>query len=654
MTRYFSLLLLLYYGTILNAQKPLSPRTANYQIDLELDTANHQINAHQTLTFKNPSADTIYTMPFHLYYNAFKNNQTSFNISSARIPRSKSEEAIEQCEWAWIEVTKIIDEKGQPLNARYIQPDNNNINDHTVLEIQLEEPVMPYATYQLEMEWHSQIPKMMIRTGYNRDFYFMAQWFPKLGVYEPAGMRFSRKGQWNCHQYHANTEYYGEFGVYEVSMTVPEQYVVGASGALITQTTSNGWTTHTYQAEDVIDFTWTACPRFEEVLDRWEDVNIRLLISPEHMINKERFLGAAKNSLSFFAEYLEKYPYPTLTIVCPPYYGLFSGAMEYPTLITAPTLHDLPKGIRTSETLTIHELTHQYFMQMVATNEQEEPWMDEGFTAFFEAKIMDQFYPEGIVNMWGIQIGSKEFRRGRFFNADNIQVNPLSDFGWHFEHGSYSEIVYGKAAVVLSTLEGIVGEHVMQKIMQNYFSKWKFKHPCRDDFITIALEITEKELGTSSKQTVNELLQQAIFGTEVCDYSVHSISNHELPPMQGLFADNTDCETKLNRDIPIYRSSVILFRQTAFQLPVEVAVTFDDGSTILEKWDGKTRSYELSYQGQKQVISAYIDPDFKLPIDKNRINNSYTLTPAKAGLRAYLLNATRWLQGLMANLSMLV
>jgi len=637
-----------------NAQPPLSPRTASYDIALTLDTAAHQVNARQVLTFRNPSADTIYAMPFHMYYNAFKNNKTSFNIASARIPRNKSEEDIESCEWSWIEVEEVKDERGNVLTTAYIQPDNNNKNDHTVLEVRLKEPVLPYATYQLEMKWHSQIPKAMIRTGYMRDYYFMAQWFPKLGVYEPAGMRFSENGGWNCHQYHANTEYYGEFGVYEVSMKVPEGFKVGASGQLVEKKVENGWVTHTYRAEDVIDFTWTACPRFVEITEEWKGIAIKLLIVPEHLCNKGRFLTAAKNTLAFFEEYLEKYPYPTLTIVSPPYYGLFSGAMEYPTLITAPTLCDLPKGIRTTETLVIHELVHQYFMQMVATNEQEEPWMDEGFTSFFEAKIMDEYYPKGVMNLMGIRIGSAEFRRGRFLNADNIQVNPLSDFGWHFEHGSYSELVYGKGAVLLRTLEGLVGEEAMQQIMYAYFQRWKFNHPCREDFIAVALEVTDSLQGAEMRATVKQLLQQGIYGTDACDYAVHEIVNRELPPKQGYFTTLDSCRNTLSLDTPTYEAKVILFRLEGFKVPVEVLITFDDGSTALEKWHGQGRSHDFTYRGKRTIISAQIDPYEKIPLDKNRINNSYTLEPAREGLRSYLLTAAGWLQGVMANLMFLV
>jgi len=656
----FSLLLCLLNISLLQAapkafDKPLSARTSSYDMVLYLDTAAKQIRAEQILTFTNPSADTIWTMPFHMYYNAFKNNKSTFMTGAGRIPRNKPIDDVLACDWGWIELNSVRDAKGNELDVVYIQPDDDNTNDHSVAQVQLKTPVLPYQKYVLQMKWQSKIPKLMIRTGYSKNFYFMAQWYPKLGVYEPAGTRFATKGQWNCHQYHSATEYYGEFGVYKITMHVPKTYQVGASGFLLNRVNEGDMVAHTYLAEDVIDFTWTACPDFIELVETWHNIELKLLIMPEHVCNKERFLQATKNTLQFYENYLEPYPYPSLTIVSPPYYGLMAGAMEYPTLITAPTLCALPKGIKTTETLTIHELTHQYFMQMLATNEQEEPWMDEGFTAFFEAKILDRYYPEGTIS-WpymGLRIGSEELRRGRFLNADNIKVNPMSDFGWHFKHGSYSEIVYGKGAVFLRTLEGLVGEKTMQKIMQTYFKRWKFKHPGRQNFIDVVNEIVPKEHGNGFGKDVNRLLEQAILGTETCDYAVHAIETHQVPNKLGFFESTNNCKSDTTKS-EIYHSKVIVFRLGELVVPQEVLITFDNGQTKLEKWDGKARSTEFVYNEPQRVISAHLDPMQKISLDTNLINNSYAVHPNKVGIWRYVSAFVMWLQTCMLALSTLV
>ncbi len=655
------IIFLLIFSNILLAQSkrfltPLSVRTASYDIDLTLDVDKKQVKATQTLTFINPSDDTIWTMPFHMYYNAFKNNKSTFLTGTGRIDRSISKEAAENCEWGWVEVLKATDSEGNDLEMQYIQPEDSNPNDHTVLEIKLKRPVLPRATYVLEMDWHSQIPKIMARTGYQQEFYFMAQWYPKLGVYEPAGTRFAKEGQWNCHQYHTTTEYYGEFGVYNVSMTVPKKFKLAASGFEVNQKEKGGQITYTYLAEDVIDFTWTASPNFVEIKDKWKDVDIKLMMMPEHLHYKDRYLNPTKKTLEFLEKFVAKYPYPYLTVVSPPVHGLGAGAMEYATLFTAPTLSGFPMGIRTTETLVIHELVHQFFYQIISTNEQEEPWMDEGFTAYFEAKIMDEYYPKGIItwDYMNIHVGSEEFRRGRFFNAENIKVNPMSDAGWEFRHGSYAQIVYGKGATMLSTLENMVGTSVMKNIIQTYYERWKFKHPCRQDFIDIVNEIVPKRLGDKFGSNMDWFFEQAIYGTEICDYEVHDVLIKRVTEPWGFFEQTEDCEKPTDNSSKLYESKIIFFRQGEFIVPQEIKVTFDNGEEILEYWDGKSRSYELKYVDTKQVTSVIIDPEYKIQLDKNLINNSFVVKPTSSGISRYFTSFVSWMESIMVTVSMIV
>lgn len=636
----------------------LSARTANHQINLVLDTSKKEVQATQVLTFNNPSGDTIWTMPFHLYYNAFKNNKTIFMQNGGRVFTSKSQEEMEQGIWPYIQVTQVQTPDGLlPQDSlQFIQPDIPNPNDHTVLEVRLTSPILPYSSYSITLQWQSKIPKASIRTGYNRDYYFMVQWYPKLGVYEPAGTRFSTEGQWNCHQYHPQTEYYGEFGVYEVTMNVPLGYVVGGSGYEIASKEKNDRKIVTYRAEDVIDFAWTASPHFMELHRDWKGVDVKLLIMPEHVCNKERFYEAAFFTLDFFEAYLEKYPYPSLTIVSPPYYGLFSGAMEYPTLFTAPTLCLLPENLRTTQTLTMHELTHQYFMQMLATNEQEEAWLDEGFTAFFEAKMMDKYYPKGVFYWEYLDwyIGSMEYRRGRFFNSDNIKVGPMSQPSWQFVHGGQRQIFYGKGAVSLATLEGLVGTPCFKDIMKQYFKRWKFKHPSRLDFIKVAQERVRAFHSEEYASKVDYYLEQVIYGTDACDYAVHSISNNKIQEPLGYFEDWEKAKIPTGNSSQQYRAKTILYRLGGLQVPQEVRITFDDGSSVLEKWDGQARSHDFTYVGNKQIVSVHIDPAFKVPIDQNIWNNSYTLKPQSSGVLRYSSSFFTWMEGVMVSLSLLI
>lgn len=653
------LLVALLYGNCLLAQiPPLSSGTTNYTIQLTLDTAAHQITATQKVVFQNPSADTIWTMPFHLYYNAFANNRSHFYLEAGGFFGRKSAADLEAGIWSRMQVTAIADEEGNDLqdNSNYVQ--QGNPHDFTVWEVRLKNPILPHGTTTLNLTWTSNIPKASIRTGYLRDYYFMAQWFPKLGVYEPIGTRFAKQGQWNCHPYHANTEYYADFGFYDVIINVPNGFVVGASGTLISSPpTTKGFTAHHYTAHHVIDFTWTACPRFEVIERQWREVTLQLLITPEHQCNQDRFFDAATHALDFLADYLAPYPYEQLTIVSPPYYGLFSGAMEYPTLITAPTLCLLPPNIRTTETLTMHELTHQYFMQIIATNEQEEAWLDEGFTAFFEAKMMDRFYPKGVFywDYLGMEVGSMEYRRGRFMNATNPQIGPMSQAGWLFKHGGHREIVYGKAAVGLQTLEGLVGERCFREIVRVYFNRWKFKHPSRLDFIAVVEEVLPRFHPPEYLALIQTFVNEWIYGTSICDYAVHSINNIPLTEPLGYLKEDATTSTLPSTDAPTgYRAQTILYRWGDLALPQEVRITFDDGSSVLEFWDGQARSYDFTYEGDRQIVSVAIDPNFKRQLDQNIWNNSLTKAPDTKGIWTYSIGFLGWFQNSLVALSSLI
>ena len=198
-----------------------------------------------------------------MYYNAFKNSKSTF-FTERGVPEFLTRDIDDVCGWGWTHISSFIDEQGNELydSMQYVQPDDANIHDQTVLKIKLAQAVKAGSTQTFKFNWEAKIPKTMPRTGYNKSFYFMAQWFPKLGVLEPAGMRFNDETKWNCHQYHSSGEYYSDFGDYDVSIHVPENYTVASSGQLMSQEkTSNGkiWR---FVVDDVIDFTWTCSPHY--------------------------------------------------------------------------------------------------------------------------------------------------------------------------------------------------------------------------------------------------------------------------------------------------------------------------------------------------------------------------------------------------------
>ena len=645
------ILLMVHYGVI--GQDALSPRIANYTIDMNLDVENKQVNAKQTVTWINPSDAPVSELQFHLYYNAFKNSESTF-MQEGSINGGMSSNSTENCDWGWIQVLSIVDSAGVELvgAGEYIQPEDNNSKDQTVLRIPLDTPVAAGASATFNLEWQSQIPKIMPRTGYNKDYYFMVQWFPKLGVYEPAGMRYAEEDQWNCHQYHASGEYYANFGNYDVSISVPNDFVVGASGQLASKKVAGDLTTWRYTIDDVIDFGWTASPQFQEIHEQWQGVDIKMLCYPDHVHCAPRYFGAVKAAFAYMDEHIGKYPYKTLTIVDPPIHGLFTGGMEYPTFISSVSFCFLPTGIRTPETLVVHEFVHQYFMQMVATHEVEEPWMDEGFTTYFEGKILDNYLGEhqSTINWLGIQVGNTDFNRAEFFFSSNPQIAPSSTKSYEYTEGGYGDIAYNKTSLWLTTLEGIVGTRTMNEIMKTYFDTWKFKHPCGQDFIDIVNQIVSKNHGTKFGPDMNWFFDQALYGTDLCDYAIASISNDELKSPTGYLKDFENCTTE-ETTLAAYYSKVVVHRLEGMQLPLEVEITFENGEKKIREWDGRERAITLEFRGDQKIVKAIVDPQGKLTIDKNWINNSYSINPNKTGVQYYFskifLAAQRALESLM-------
>lgn len=620
---------------------PLSERIASYDISVKLDTAKHQLFANQTIHWKNPSADTIFTMPFHLYLNAFKNTESTFYQESKYSGRYPDLEEMSEPDWGWSKITNIkrADRTDLTKNLRYIQPDDDNEKDQTVIEVVLDKPVMPYDSIQLELEWTAKIPRIKIRTGYSKTFYLQAQWFPKLGVYEPAGMRFAKKGQWNCHQYHRMTEYYANFGVYNVDITAPSRYKVGASGTNFKkQKNPDGTTTHFFHGEDIIDFTWTASPDFKVIEETYKGINIRLFIIPEYDCCTDRYLSSAKHALDYLGKELMPYPFPDLTIVVSPLHGMNAGAMEYPTLITVPGMYKFPRWLRSPEYFVVHELVHQYFMMMVATNEFEEAWMDEGFTSYFKSRILDHAYGEqnSVIDLPWLSMGAMEFFRSRYVGMDDIHYAESTRPGWKYPDGSPRALFYSKPATWLKTLEGIVGLETMDDIMQTYFDRWKFKHPCRYDLIDVVNEVVAEKHGDQFGENMNWFFDFVLYGTGAADYAVGSIANNLVKDkIGGYFSDSLMVKNKPTDKK--YESKVVIERLEEIQLPVDILVHFEDGTQKLEQWNGKSRTHGLTYFTDSKIDFVEVDPDMKIYMDRNILNNSLCVKPETATIRSYMM-----------------
>jgi hypothetical protein len=581
----------------------LSERVVAYRITARLDAQKKTIDATETLTYRNLTGRPLDAFPFHLYLNAFHPESTFYRELHRQGGRSPWEEEHRGS----IEVKKLeVAGQGDLTSAiEFIQPDDDNVKDKTVFQVRLPKAIAPGASVEFRIVFQDKLPETVARTGYERDFVFAAQWFPKVGVWW--------RGAWNCHQFHANTEFFADFGTFDVELTVPQNYIVGSTGNEISSVAnSDGTKTLTLHAEDIHDFSWTADPHFQVYDDSWQGsagtVKIRVLMQPDHERSAPRYIHALKGTLQKFDEWYGPYPYDRITVVDPAH-GSAAGGMEYPTLITGDTAWLMPRGVLLPELVVEHEFGHQYWYGMVASNEFEDAWLDEGINSYTEVKIMDALYGAGrsAINRWGLTLGDADFQRLTYLIEP--ESDPMTRSAWQYMNGAaYGGVTYGKTASVLLTLESIIGEETLRRAISAYFMRYRFTHPTEEDFLKTVEEV--------SGQNLRWYFDQAVYGTQVLDYSVESIVSERA----DWFVENRE-EKKGEK---FYRSHVLVRRMGDFVFPVEVEIKFDDGETLREHWDGKDRWMRFTYLKKSRVASATVDPGRRVLLDRNLFNNSKT------------------------------
>jgi len=604
----------------------LSERRANYTIAVRLDPSTQQLDGHQLICWQNLSPDTIEALPFHLYLNAFRSERSTFYRGARARARSFSPE-----EAGWIDLTAVTTAEGVDLTPgmAFVRPDDANEHDSTVIEIPLLHPLLPGDSVTLSMRFRARLPRVKVRTGYVGDFFMVAQWFPKIGVYEPAGMRGRREGGWNCHQFHRATEFYADFGVYTVAITLPEQFVVGATGVQIAESSAeDSLKTLTFHAEDVHDFAWTASPHFVVVPAAWRGVDIRILMQPQRLAQATRYRDAAIASLQYLDAHLGPYPYPSLTIVDPSYRGFGAGGMEYPTLITTGTVWGMPKGARFPEEVTVHEFAHQYWYAMVASNEVEEAWLDEGLSTYYTGRIMDETYgaAHSLIDLGVIRAGRGERTRTGYTQMDDPRSTPIAATTWEINDPEFGRVIYYKTATMFATLEGMIGRAAMDSVMRSFFRRWRFRHPAGEDLVAAFNELVPRLRPDRFGAGLGWFFDQVLYDTVTCDYEVAEISSS--PAEDARMAERSAARPDTVPGLHLYSSTVTVRQLGAARIPTSIRICFEDGQELLEEWDGRSSSVVLRYRRGARVLSAEVDPERVVLLDLNLINNSRTARPS--------------------------
>ncbi len=608
------------------SDKPLSQRVVAYQIDARFDPHKHTLDATEVLTYRNLTGKPQDTFQFHLYLNAF--NPTSTFMQEERRDRSDFEWKDKYKASAEVKSLEVAGMGNLTSQIKFVSPDDGNPDDRTVFQVKLPRSIAPNESVQFKIVFHDQFGEVFARTGYSQNFMMGAQWFPKVGVWW--------QGAWNCHQFHANTEFFADFGTYDVKLTVPQNEVVGASGVQVGEVkNSDGTKTLAFIGEDIHDFAWTAEPGYNVVESDFNGsmgkVKIRLLMQPGHVRQVERHLRIMQETMKRFDEWYGPYPYKQITVVDPGH--LFAGGMEYPMLITADTTWWMPDGLRLVEQVVEHEFGHQYWYGMVATNEFEDAWLDEGINSYTECKILDDILgkEKSAMNLWRLTESDVSQQRNGYRSA--LDFDPMTRFAYQYINGSsYGNVTYGKTTTVLYTLEKVIGEETLQRALRTYFMRYRFTHPTKEDFLKTVEEV--------SGQNLRWFYDQAVYGTNVLDYEIFRARSDRLDWYLQKPPDEKKGET-------MYRTMVVVLRKGDFIFPVDVVIKFDNGDSVTEHWDGKDRWVRYAYDRKAKLVSAEIDPEHAVLLDKNFFNNSYV---AEEDTRAKwkIMNYWTWVTQLLS------
>ena len=630
------------------AADPPAP-IASYVLEARLEASTHRVEGQGTLRWRNATEHPTAELYFHLYLNGFRNTESTW-LREAGDPEIV--ETLAEGGGGWIEVERLEAELASgPVDLlaglEFVAPDDGNPEDRTLARVLLPQPVEPGDVIELDVAFTSQLPKAVARTGFVGDHHLVAQWFPKLAVYQP-------DGTWHAHPFHRAGEFFADFGHYDVTLDVPEGYVVGATGKLTeARETDDGRQVLRYVQEDppVHDFAWTAWPDFVERVHTFTheglpEVEVTLLLRPDTLHLEERYWRALEHGLRLFGTWFGPYPYETLTLVDPPHGARATGGMEYPTFLTAGTsvLSSLPT-LR-PEGVTIHELGHQWFYGLVATDEFQESYLDEGLTTRATARALDEAYGP---RAWSIELFEVPWvfdnalqehpvdTSARYFRAPT--VDPIARTTWGYLHrDALRYMTYSKMSLVVEQLRRTMGPETFDPALKTYATRYRFRHPRTEDFLDVMREATDQDLGP--------FFRQVLFGSEILDYAVARAETHRRKGPRGVFEVGEDAAPSRGADeLPGWESEVVVRRLGGVQLPVTVELTFEDGTTQRREWDGRDRWVRYRITGPK-LLHAEVDPDEVLLLDVDRLNNSRRTEPDDAASRRWGQVIRFWLQNL--------
>ena len=587
----------------------------DYKMNITLNDSIRLLNGVSSVSYKNNSPDTLNSIFFHLYPNAFQKGSVKYReyLQNYGSPSRQHffKNGLKNNE------SKIIIKKIEVSNALNSENlDSYRIND-TVLEIILKNSLKPFEELSLILDWEHHIGEQVERAGYVDGQYNMAQWYPKVAAYDEDG--------WHAGPFHAEGEFYGDFGDFDVTLNLPSKFIVGATGVVVSG--DPGWSSvhvdtllkfnewlnmhdenykinNSYQrsvqffAKEVHDFAWIASPNFLYEHENYSGIDIHILYNRENA--QEWTSQVAKRSvraMDWLTNNFGEYPYPQITNTD----RLKGGGMEYPMLVMDGS---------DSESLIVHEFGHNWFYAILANNETDEAWLDEGFTSVQTRDYMMHRYGEKGFNQEDI-FWITPFE-GRFHTFTNMQHKeqwnsikfitsgrdePISRSSHMFKnYTSYRQNAYKKPGHMLTELRYMLGDSVYKKIQRSYYKKWKLKHVNEARFIEIAETVSGKELSWFFNAWLHD--------TQILDYGINNWKRKKRKD------GDWDVELVINNYGNRY-------------MPLLIETELENGELDFAWWDNHLWMFSdtVSYKVKNKPKRITLDPDLQT-LDVNFRNNT--------------------------------
>jgi len=572
-----SVLLLVALAFRVSAQSDRWQQRAKYQMEIDFDAVKHQYKGTQKLVYTNNSPDTLQKVFYHLYLNAFQpGSQMDVRSRSISDPDSRVKDRISKLSPAEIGYEKVLSLKQNGKSLKYEVVG-------TILEVTLNEKILPKSQHTFEMEFEAQVPLQIRRTGRNNSEgidYSMAQWYPKMSEYDYEG--------WHANPY-IGREFYGIWGDFDVKITMDAAYTIAGTGYLqnpekighgyssknVTHKPGERITWH-FIAPEVHDFMWAADRDYQhDVVKVDNNLDLHFFYQTDTLANVwKQMEPLAVRSFKIMNEQFGRYPYKQYSVI-----QGGDGGMEYPmaTLITGRlNLHALTS-------VTVHESIHSWFQGVLATNESKYPWMDEGFTTYAQNIVMAELFPSK---------GDPQRTATTSYRSlvKSGTEEPLTTHSDHYNtNKAYSIASYNKGAVFLNQLNYIMGKETFQRSMKRYFNEWKFKHPNPTDL----KRIMEKESGLE----LDWFWENFVGTTKTIDYSIR-----EVVANGG-------------------KSDVVLERIGQMPMPLDVVVSYKDGTQEnfyipLEIMRGE-KTEKLYSKTAQMADWGWTYPEYSFTIDRN-------------------------------------